>query len=294
MRVDTHCKGCVFAEYEHVFDNGQLPPDGGPPGFSNQTGCRLGRIERFRETGAEVVPLETPDDRDVSLAVLGRFCNGKRDAEWAARQTINLEVAAWSEVYVRPDVVIPFGPGKTLDDLSLSLHSVTDRGAGSIHVVHNNPDVQYGKVRQLLADQFNGSSQVWFTTFVLKDALRSSDYAAADLAFKKITSLFYLCLPAGEEMPPGLVGWLDEQLNHRMKRMSLVHPAQGNWYLAQTGLHKSFDGNEPCDDLEVEVGVEGTAVEPQTVEVHLPNLPAKIQFYAERTGQSYLVEQYGG
>jgi hypothetical protein len=48
------------------------------------------------------------------------------------------------------------------------------------------------------------------------------------------------------------------------------------------------------DDLEIEAGEVVGGVEPGTVKVLLPNLPAKIQFYADRTGQSYLVEEYAG
>jgi hypothetical protein len=269
VQVETDCGGCIFADTD--------PHEG-----MAQIGCRLGRLEAFARNGGEV---RTVKDERAGLdrfAVKGRFCNAKRDMGWLVRNASGPREAVLAELFLPPDLIVVVPTGKTLDDLARSVDSVPERG--SLCVVHNSDDLSYGAVRLWMAERLKGDARPWFTTYVIERP-RPGGLLAVDRTFGRVNSQFYLYLPAGEVAPKDLARWVHHKTNVQMERLALVYPAEGGWYLAQSGLHRVLGGNEPSVD-EVEAGGEKGLVE-------LPNLPAKIQFMADQNGLPDLARQYG-
>jgi hypothetical protein len=257
-----------------------------------QVGCRAGRLEKFaREgTGAEVEVVTDPQSNLTHSVIRGRLCNLARPKGWAEKNSgMDLPRLARQEARVKVDVICVLGPGATLDDLGLTLESVEGPLLGTVCVVHNTPDVHYGRLRQWMQARYG--ERPFFTTLLATGA-GSDYYQAVDHPFGKIKTLYYLAIPAGEAAPEGLFEWLDKEVNDNLARFSLVHPPEGDWYIAQRGMHDALGGNSPSLHEYVEPAPGGGEEVKRRAE--LPNFPAKAQYLSHVHARPHMVCQYGG
>jgi hypothetical protein len=244
--VHVSCRGCVFAQYA-------TNPENHKP---SQTGCALGKLDRFRMYAeTSVVPAE---DHDTEFYLVnGRHCHFYRDRASAWAKAVPAE--AWAakartEVVMRVDAVIVLQDqendpeqllallGKTLDSLrSQYLKPV------SVHVVSNQDQVKLARIHAFLLKE--GHDLNWSLTGMLvrnNDGSRRGRNDAIDEVFGKLAGHYYVVIAPGFELPPAFILDLDRAVNDDMARFVVCLPASGsNGLVVQNGFHKRHDGNRP-------------------------------------------------
>lgn len=235
--LHTSCGPCVFAEYDAT---------------QTQYGCALGRLDKYRAQGAEVV--EAYDDEKEFFIVNGRSCPAFRDAksEWAAKvHPENRAAAVRGELTARTDVLIPLLSGRDVERMAASLDSVRALALkpSSVVVLNNQSDVRVGAVVAQLTRVAEGLN--WKVVDVAErdaDGNRPGLGRCVDLAAGKLGGHFYTVLPAGSTLPPEFTRDLDRAVVDGMARFVVLTPnAAGVGLTVGLGFHKApmVDGNKP-------------------------------------------------
>jgi hypothetical protein len=263
-KIETHCKDCYWAN----------PSD-------QQPRCHLGRAEKYIQLGVK------HEEVDGYYKFEGRFCAAKRSKEWAEGVGNPLGVID-NELRQPVDVIVVFEDSKKLEDLEVTVNAVSlynyPQKYGTIHVIC--PWNRYAEIRQWMEKRFAGTelSKAWFITRVTLDFM-TDFYKLVDMGFRKVTTPYYLAIAAGLKPPEKVTDWLHQQVNHDLRQLLLAYPEEGDWYVASTRVHKQMSGN---DRDETSIQVEG---QDEPVEVNLPSLPAKVQYFADLTNNPALIEQ---
>jgi hypothetical protein len=212
--VHTVCKSCTFATYQK----------------DTQTGCQLGRLEKFRGRGLEVV--EACDEEKEFFIVNGRTCNAFRDraSQWAQKVFAdNRPDAVRREIAVRADVVVHAGDFPTeqelLDALAatlLSLEGQTLRPA-SVIVMSNQDTAKIPLLHAWLAVNADGLN--WRLTNVLErlpDESRLPPVVTVDLVANQLRWHYVTFLKAGETVKKNFFEGLDRAVNDELRSVAVV------------------------------------------------------------------------
>lgn len=290
--VHTACRGCAFADETQVFDSGQIGDPPRAPGFRSQTGCKLGRLDKYREQGADIV--EAVDETgDEFFVVNGRKCLAHRDKAWADRvPEANRAAAVRAELTVRADVVVPVGSADEVDRLPATLDSLRalELKPATVTVV-NNSDVGMGRLVSTLARA--GAGLDWQVTDIKEraaDGGRVDLDRAVDIASAKFKGHFYTVLPAGETLPPSFTADLDRAVVDDMGRFVLLLPNERMVGLTVAlGFHRApmVDGNKPVSAILLDDPLETDTAPP----VLLKNVVEKAAYIAGRQKLPHLVER---
>ena len=275
--VKSSCQNCVFA-----FTKGHGPVDG-----ETQTGCRLGRIEKFRERGTSV---ELKYDKWGSgFFIINRFCSANRNREWAAglseeqqERKVREEVALAAHVYV--PVWSP-----TMDEIKTTLDSLTHQKPKPAAVeILVKGDKRPGKLILWLQHAYPDLN--WKVT-VLTDEEATPD-AAIDSAVPRCESMFYAVFNSGVAAPADFLQELDRLVNDELYAFALIPgDTEGNGRVVLKDMHLQLGGNEVCDMVEAspQMTEEQLVNEPPLVSVE--GIENKIRFLAEQLGAPQLIHE---
>jgi len=264
MEVKTECKDCCFAEMQNEI----------------QSGCKVGQLEKLVDIGCDVAK-EGTDETHYTYIINGRYCNKKRSKIWMETNVNNPFGQLSKELEIKYDVVIVFDNDNTLDDLDKSLSDLPDPPrVETVHIIHNSDKISYGEVRMWLGKKFGHTTKKWLLTYIVETP-RPDYYNAVDFATTRLACGFYVAIKSGETLPKNLFSWINKEVNDNLRQLGLVYGAEGSWYVCSTRIHKYLGGNEA-----------GIIKQENDDEVILPNLPAKIQYWAQVNGNTNLIEEY--
>lgn len=221
--ITTSCKKCVFAEKEG----------------KTQTGCSLGRLEKMIEQG--VGHIEAEDLEENEFYVLESACFSYREEAWEiANKGKDLQEVLEQENYVKVNFIVIIKDTEGLESTVNSILSQEKFSATQILLV-NAGEADYfdliEKAQELLEDKD--------VKFKVQDvALELTDEEIIDAAFTNVINGYYSVIECGKEVPQDLIKTLNEALNEKLIKTSMVKGHDGiNGLTVQCILHKFLFGN---------------------------------------------------
>tara|TARA_R110000824_G_scaffold379455_1_gene571439 strand:- start:2391 stop:3200 length:810 start_codon:yes stop_codon:yes gene_type:complete len=232
MKVETHCKGCVFAEYRN----------------KKQTGCKLNRVELLN-------PEKTGKTENGKFEfIFDRFCNTYRPKEWkkvlSKEEKKNLRQTVLREVFPRLGMFIFLDPSSTnaMEDLEYTIKQIKGQTRGAPrYVVVINPSVEYNEeIQTLLATEFDFEETEYHIVLSLVGQM---DLFLIGEAFRHAKNGWIFVTTSGEDIPENLFEKIDDRMNVDMKRLVLVKPYEKmNGMIFQAAVYKFLDGNKSLVD----------------------------------------------
>tara|TARA_R110002167_G_scaffold229447_2_gene434745 strand:- start:1425 stop:2234 length:810 start_codon:yes stop_codon:yes gene_type:complete len=232
MKVETHCKGCVFAEYRN----------------KKQTGCKLNRVELLN-------PEKTGKTENGKFEfIFDRFCNTYRPKEWkkvlSKEEKKNLRQTVLREVFPRLGMFIFLDPSSTnaMEDLEYTIKQIKGQTRGAPrYVVVINPSVEYNEeIQTLLATEFDFEETEYHIVLSLVGQM---DLFLIGEAFRHAKNGWIFVTTSGEDIPENLFEKIDDRMNIDMKRLVLVKPYEKmNGMIFQAAVYKFLDGNKSLVD----------------------------------------------
>ena len=232
MKVETHCKGCVFAEYRN----------------KKQIGCKLNRIELLN-------PEKTGRTEDGKFEfVFNRFCNTYRPKEWkkvlSKEEKKNLKQTVLREVFPRIGmfVFLDTSSSNALEDLRHTVKQIKNQTRGvPRYIVIINAGVEYNEeVQSLLASEFDFEETEYHIVLSLVGQM---DLFLIGEAFKHAKNGWIFVTTSGEDIPESLFEKIDNRMNIDMKRLVLVKPYEKmNGMIFQSAVYRLLDGNKALID----------------------------------------------
>jgi hypothetical protein len=240
--VNTSCRDCVFAEFKD--------PD--PKRSWTQTGCELGRLDKFREQGTDVV--EAYNGQDEFFVVNGRACTAFRSikSDWYHNVPPDNQAAAVrAELTVRVDVLVPvMYDGPNLERLTDTLVSLKRQKVkpSSVVVLNNADGVKTSSLIVFLRKAAEGLN--WTVTEVKErkpDGSRQNVDRVVDLVAGNLKGHFYTLLSPGDTLPETFTEDLDKAVVDDMARFVALTPNKdGVGQTVALGFHRApmVNGNK--------------------------------------------------
>lgn len=232
MKVETHCKGCVFAEYRN----------------KKQTSCKLNRIEVLN-------PEKNGKTEDGKFEfVFDRFCNTYRPKEWkkvlSKEEKKDLRQTVLREVFPRLGMFIflDTSSANAMEDLEYTIKQIKGQTRGAPrYVVVINSGVEYNEeIQSLLATEFDFEETEYHIVLSLVGQM---DLFLVGEAFKHAKNGWIFVTTSGEDIPENLFEKIDDRMNIDMKRLVLVKPYEKmNGMIFQSAVYKFLDGNKGLVD----------------------------------------------
>lgn len=257
----TPCRQCVFADFRE----------------KTQVGCKLNRLERFQEQDPNcIVPAE---DGDLEFFVVnGRLCNAYRNvnSRWAGEHQADSLVAIVDELKVRLSVIVML-KGKTEEQITATAQSLLDQKLqpNQVLFVSEPGGVKAARLHALLFTLI-GNKLTWRIQNVLKEMSREK---VVDEAVGAVTSPFYSIFDAGYVIPPSFIDDVNQSLNYRLERWSLLRPFSGQGLTIQTKYAQTIGGHS-----------NPLIVEHEGQKTEYPDIVSKLTHYAASEDKPYLVK----
>jgi hypothetical protein len=246
--------------------------------FRKDKSCSLGRLEKFKENGAEVVY------ENDSAIVTGRFCSALRTKEWSlGKDKYNLEIILRSELLTTHEVIIygnKFDENlckKTIE----SLNKMLLKPKKVIFCLNDESEKVYPIIKLLNASGFE--FRVDKINYDERGLVQNKLFAL-DISANKCESTHFIIIEQGEELDEELFANVDEAINEKLIRFIKVN--YKNTAVYNTSIYKKLLGNSPVTEsflLEEENG------EKKTI---LFNIDEKIKFLSEKDSHQYLIKEY--
>lgn len=279
------CLGCVFAQREG----------------KKQTGCGLGRLEKFKAVDPNLV-IEGYNEHG-EFFIVNRACNTYRDELWGDRhRTEDLKALALKECQIRTDVLLYIdedyaeanveGLCSIKIGLLTSLESLKTQTLkpNKVIVVSNQKSIPDGEIIGLL--RAHGGDLNWKLTKIVE---RDNDEfvnqnRAIDIAFGQVEGQFYAVMQVGDTLNSNLISNINEAINDKLERFSILYDPDdieeetGEFlcyyaYVVDVNLHKALNGNKPLN-----------ATDKDNNPVVLRNLIENAIHLAEATGGSHMIQ----
>ena len=249
-QIHTSCADCSFANYSGT----------------TQVSCELGRIENYKDMGAEILEAYDDDEREF-FVINDRICIYHRGPEWAAQyEKCELTERVQKEVQVPYQCILLASPDSYSDlseiesqILSLSKQKIVPRfinivipvdalaGGAQMYntnleaekIMSNYPDLEW-KVQNILREDISQRSSI--------------DLAVASIYFKKKV-MFYIVFESGFEIPESFSEELNEALFKKEMKPAFARAAVGlHGLLVNRMLHRKHTGN--AFNISVETKIE--------------------------------------
>ena len=237
-KPQTACRDCAFAEF-----------DG-----NSQTGCKLGKIEKFKQNGASVK--EVFDETDKEYFVIdGRFCVFWRRPSWLKKNEVvklGAEKAARKEVQARFAAVVHISESSSPKDVEKTVDSLLKQNPQPEKLVFANTSSIKPSKLVALGKHFSINLQIpkekgcsyWKIEQIKEDDVDFS--RAVDIAVKGLSANdqnYYCGFNAGFEVPIDFTNKIDSSINDDMNRFLLLTSENENGFVGQIHMHKSIGGN---------------------------------------------------
>jgi len=246
-QVHTTCRHCVFAQFDET--------------GKTQTGCKLGKIDDYKNAGVEV--LEVFDDKDVEFYLInGRFCMFYRNLEvmgkyprdtWESLVHLQTKVPYQAMVFVEEDTTF-----QSLKKILRQLHEQAIK-PNLVTVVNK----QYPFYVREQTDKKDDAPTKYLKPSVLLDLLKNfefhkfslknvydedlSDRDLIDLVFDNTKSSlypFYVVFRAGFDVPENFSKEFNDAILIKMMQVGFVKPVDDlSGMIVNRVAHKKHGGN---------------------------------------------------
>jgi hypothetical protein len=281
--VHTSCRDCAFAKFNH------------PDKAKTQTGCELGRLDKFREQGTEV--LEAYNGQDEFYVVNGRACPAFRSvmSDWYRKVLIaNQAAAVRAELTVRVDVLIPvMYDGANLGRLTDTLESLKRQKVkpSSVILLNNADGVKTSQLVARLRKEAEGLN--WTVTEIKErkpDGGRQNVDRVVDLVAGNLKGHFYTLVSPGDVLPETFTADLDRAVVDDMARFVVLTPNKdGVGLTVALGFHRApmVNGNRAVPAVSLDEDYDERKGYATTL---LANALQKAQYLAATRNLPHLVE----
>ena len=223
----TSCKSCVFSIRDEE-------------GF-RQTGCKIGRIEKYRKKG---IPIIEARDEEGEFYGLETWCNAYREEPWKIAHKEE-DLPAVARLESAPNVSFIILVKDTIDNLEKTIESILNQDkikACRIVIVHMGKEakVDYLDLIEKCKDLLEG--QIDYKVQNIMPNL--SQLEAIDAAFINLLNGYYSVFECGKEAPRDLIDTIHANLYDKLKNIGLIRGYDGvNGLTSQCVLHKFLYGN---------------------------------------------------
>lgn len=223
----TSCNGCKFAEWTEN---------------NKQIGCDLGRLDKFKELGVEIV--EAMDDTH-EFFVVGDRCAAYRKTDWEG----DIE----KELALEYDVVLLMTPTETeeqaIDLISRSIEEIFLQDHLPRKIVIANTNKYLNKVILAARNTFARLNPLRKGENVLHDTIDVlEDGNAIDEGVKSTKAQGYLVWESGQDIDTHAMKRLSDLMANDLEKICMVRPLDeyvGTTYhgfFVLSFLHRAFDG----------------------------------------------------
>ena len=224
MIPQTHCKGCVFAQF----------------GEFTQKSCEL---DRSLKLGVE-------DKDDDGFFVLSRFCNTYRPQEWedglSEKEKENKSESVMSEICPRVGffVLLETDKENAVEKFKYTLEDIKSQTYGTPrYIVVVNDKVEYNEeIYSILASSFDFEETEYHVVQLEYDP--KSEWHKLDPAFIHAKNGWICVTSSGASVDRDLIWKIHKRINIDMKKLVVVQPYQDmNGMIFQSALFKFVNGN---------------------------------------------------
>lgn len=239
--ISTLCRDCIFAQFSDC--------------FNKQTGCSLGRLDKFIEQ--DKVRVKVDKETGLEYSEITTVCNFHRTKAWGDFYS-NHEQQLSKETEIKLDVIIPV----LESDLSAEEQFIT--------IKNNVLDVtkQTKKITKIFIPFYKlNFPLVWLTRFLdnevkIKNEIIhligqyfiKNEECLINEAARKSNSMFYVVSLPKQKIPVDLLEKLNNIINVEAKQISMINPLDSiHGLVIQTKLHKILNGFSPEESLIVKI-----------------------------------------
>ncbi len=243
-QIHTICRNCVFAKYDK----------------NTQTGCRLNKLEDYKDAGIRLVEVTDAEDKEFIL-IDGRFCMFYRNEDTMA----NYPKDNWEEIVklqtkVPYHVILIVNEDSEFKDIKESCLALKDQKSSPNLVTIVNK--QYAKYVEDPKNNITPSTllellkNTEFHQYSLKNIYDQSmdDRGLIDLVFdssKNQPYPFYVVFESGFKIPESFSEDLNNAILINMMQLGFVKPFDEiNGLIANRTAHKKHGGNSFGRNLE--------------------------------------------
>tara|TARA_R110002110_G_scaffold37253_6_gene123267 strand:- start:6082 stop:6978 length:897 start_codon:yes stop_codon:yes gene_type:complete len=222
----TSCKNCVFS-----IENEE----------GNQTGCKLGRIEKYRERGVTIVEARNEESEFYGIET---WCNAYRGEPWGIANK-DEDLISLVKLETTPNVSFIVLVKDSVDGFEKTIDSILNQNEAKtarIVVAHGGreADVDYLELIHKCNDLLGGKID-YKVQNLMPDM---SQEEIIDEAFDNLVNGYYSIVECGKEVPEDLIQVLHRNLHDELKNVGLVKAHDGiNGLTVQCVLHKFLVGN---------------------------------------------------
>lgn len=238
--VHTPCKDCVFSERDAE---------------GHQTGCSLGRIEKFHQNNPnnilEAFCLDEKGQERHFTIINGRFCNAhrQRGSQWARTNEGREKEVVREEIALRLAVLVYMGDDLTLEGLRQTAMSLKEqqRMPFQVFFINHQKAIKPSDIHGLLWDVL-GNAMTWRISRIMpgvQNMPQAIDVVVSSLPDPRVertpSSTYYTVVRSGFRFPPDFIARLDQAMNDDLRRFRVLRPLpDGNAGVAQVWLHKKW------------------------------------------------------
>ena len=232
FEISTSCKNCYFADYD----------------CKTQTGCRLGRLEKYRNTSGNVV--EAYDDDKEFYVIQNKICVYYRNHEFIEEMQLRNEDEILkrikSELHAPYHLILFFREEDTIEDLSRCIENAASQYIKpQVFTVINkfNTQVEASKIMEI-------TNHHGFNHWRIQNAANLEfewDRDLIDLSYdstKKHKFLFYSVFEASEGIPINFSEEIHNSMYEDLEAFScLTANKNGNGLTVLRIAHEKYSGS---------------------------------------------------
>ena len=225
-QLTSSCKDCVFAVYIG----------------KTQTEFKLGRVEKFREKGVDII--EAEDLEENELFVVEAWCNYYRNQEWkeAFDTSVSLTDKVKEEAVFPVGFIVLFDNDSSTEDLEKTISGIKEiEGEASYVTIANSSESDPIEFISTVQDLFGDSEIDYKVTRIMEK--ETYQYQSIDLCFSNINNIYYYILRAGNKPAKDVISLIDKQTNTELEPVVYIKGDENlNGTVVQATMHKFLNG----------------------------------------------------
>ena len=227
-QLTTSCRDCVFANYIG----------------KTQTDCKLGRIEKFKKKGIDII--EAEDLEENEFYVVEAWCNYYREKKWqedVENHVDDLQAQVKREAVFPVGFIVLFDKTHTLDQLEYTVSSINNmEGEASYVVVANSSKLDDVDVITKVQELFEDSEIDYKITRIMDEEYEEGQII--DAAFANVGNSYYCVLKSGDGTDKDIISLIDNQTNTELEPVVYIKGENGiSNSVIQSTMHKFLNGN---------------------------------------------------
>jgi len=220
-QVHTACKGCVHAIYDGL----------------TQTGCRFGRLDKFRDSGAEIIEVYDIDGHEF-FVINNRMCTWKRNAEWLLKNGIRTKERQGQ--LMREEAALPFhlivDDASSIEDIQKTVEYINAMKEKPIEATFVRKIDSFLRPPEIIVELKNLSCK-WNLSNYADDGMEIDDI------LHSVKTPYFCYVKPGYEIPVNLFTKVNDMVHYDLFRFAYILPAgtEKHCTIAQTQIYKTLN-----------------------------------------------------